>query len=164
MLTRAFEYKSWSDRRTLDAIALIDPERFPEERAFALQQLNHMAIVEDLFRARLQGVADPHPATNTEMVPGYEELKARLLTSGQWYAEQIAALTPERAREVIRFRFTDGRTGSLTCEEMFFHILNHATYHRGSIARALDQAGVAHPADTYTVFVHAIEPERREIN
>ncbi|MFV3411541.1 DinB family protein [Pseudomonas nitroreducens] len=162
MLTQTFAYKCWSDRRTLDAVAQIDPGRFPEEYAFALQQLNHMAIVEDLFRARLSGAADPHPATNTEAVPGLDELRERLLVSGQWYVEQLAALTAERAREVIRFRFTDGRNGSLTREEMFFHILNHATYHRGSIARALDQAGVAHPADTYTVFVHATQPERRE--
>ncbi|WP_448681599.1 DinB family protein [Pseudomonas nicosulfuronedens] len=162
MLPQAFAYKCWSDRRTLDAIAQIDPERYPEERAFALQQLNHMAIVEDLFRARLNGESDPHPATNTQAVPGYDELRARLLTSGQWYVETLGALTPERAQEVIRFRFTDGRSGSLTREEMFFHVLNHATYHRGSIARALDQAGVAHPADTYTVFVHATQPERRE--
>ena len=162
MLTQAFAYKCWSDLRALDAIAQIDAGRFPEEHAFALQQLNHMAIVEDLFRARLKGEADAHPATNTQVVPGYDELRERLLTSGQWYVEQLAALTPEQGREVIRFRFTDGRSGSLTCEEIFFHILNHATYHRGSIARALDQAGVAHPADTYTVFVHATEPERRK--
>ena len=162
MLIRAFAYKCWSDHRTLDAIARIDPQRFAEERAFALQQLNHLVIVEDLFRARLSGEADPHPATNSAAVPSFDELRERLLVSGQWYVEQLAALTPERAREVIRFRFTDGRSGSLTREEMFFHILNHATYHRGSIARALDQAGVAHPADTYTVFVHATQPERRE--
>ena len=162
MLTQAFAYKCWSDLRALDAIAQIDAGRFPEEHAFALQQLNHMAIVEDLFRARLKGEMDPHPATNTQVVPGYDELRERLLTSGQWYVEQLAALTPEQGREVIRFRFTDGRSGSLTREEMFFHILNHATYHRGSIARALDQAGVAHPADTYTVFVLATQPERRE--
>ncbi|WP_275590611.1 DinB family protein [Pseudomonas sp. DP-17] len=62
MLTQAFAYKCWSDRRTLDAVAQIDSGRFPEEYAFALQQLNHMAIVEDLFRARLSGAADPHPA------------------------------------------------------------------------------------------------------
>ncbi|MDH0289887.1 DinB family protein [Pseudomonas sp. GD04087] len=162
MLTQAFAYKCWSDRRTLDAVALIDRERFPAEHAFALQQLNHMAIVEELFRARLNGEADPHPATNTATLPGYDELRERLLSSTQWYVEQLAALTPAQGREVIRFRFTDGRSGSLTREEMFFHILNHATYHRGSIARALDQAGVAHPADTYTVFVHATQPQRRE--
>ncbi|PJI47509.1 MAG: damage-inducible protein DinB [Pseudomonas sp.] len=162
MLPQAFAYKCWSDRRVLDAVALIDPEKFPDEYAFALQQLNHLAIVEDLFRARLNGEADPHPATNTQAVPGYDELRERLLRSGQWYVEQLAVLTPECAQEVIRFRFTDGRSGSLTREEMFFHVLNHATYHRGSIARALDQAGVAHPADTYTVFVHATQPERRE--
>ncbi|MFV3331100.1 DinB family protein [Pseudomonas sp. NY15437] len=162
MLSQAFAYKCWSDRRALDAIAQIDRERFPGEFAFALQQLNHLVIVEDLFRARLSGEADPHPATNTDAVPGLDELRERLLTSGQWYVEQLAALAPAQAGEVIRFRFTDGRSGSLTREEMFFHILNHATYHRGSIARALDQAGVAHPADTYTVFVHATQPARRE--
>ncbi|MGA6104619.1 DinB family protein [Pseudomonas solani] len=162
MLTKAFQYKCWADRRALEAIGLIDAERFPDSLAFTLQQLNHMVIVEDLFRARLTGTAEPHPATNTEAVPGYEVLQRRLLASGQWYAEQVAALEPAAAAEAITFRFTDGRMGRLTREEMFFHVLNHATYHRGNIAHALDLAGVAHPADTYTVFVHATEPARRE--
>ncbi|MCO7555636.1 DinB family protein [Metapseudomonas otitidis] len=86
MLAQAFHYKCWADRRTLDAIALIDASRFADSLAFTLQQLNHMVIVEDLFRARLSGVAEPHPATNSQAVPPYAVLRERLLASGQWYA------------------------------------------------------------------------------
>lgn len=59
LLVESFNYKAWSDRRTLDAIARIDAEAFPASLAFALQQLNHMAIVEELFRARLLGEPAP---------------------------------------------------------------------------------------------------------
>ncbi|WP_271103301.1 DinB family protein [Pseudomonas tohonis] len=162
MLTKAFQYKCWADRRALEAIGLIDAARFPESLAFTLQQLNHMVIVEDLFRARLTGAAEPHAATNSDAVPDYPTLKRRLLASGQWYAEAVARLAAADAAQEIGFRFTDGRTGRLSREEMFFHVLNHGTYHRGNIAHALDLVGVAHPADTYTVFVHATEPARRE--
>lgn len=59
LLVESFNYKAWSDRRTLDAIARIDAEAFPASLAFVLQQLNHMAIVEELFRARLLGEPAP---------------------------------------------------------------------------------------------------------
>ena len=50
----------------------------------------------------------------------------------------------------------------MTRLEILFHIINHGTYHRGAIGHALDLAEVPHPADTYTVFIHAAQPERRE--
>jgi len=55
MLFEAFKYKQWSDRRTLDAIERIDTQKFSSAAAFAAQQLNHMIIVEALFKARLLG-------------------------------------------------------------------------------------------------------------
>jgi uncharacterized damage-inducible protein DinB len=56
----------------------------------------------------------------------------------------------------------------MTRLEMLFHIINHRPCHRGAISRALDLAGVPHPAGTYmayiysAVYIHAAEPERRE--
>lgn len=49
----------------------------------------------------------------------------------------------------------------MSVEEILFHVLNHGTYHRGSIAHALDLAGVDHPPDGYGIFVHQAEPDRR---
>lgn len=66
MLTQTFHYKCWADRRTLDAIALIDASRFADSLAFTLQQLNHRGLAEDLFRARLSGAGESHPATNSQ--------------------------------------------------------------------------------------------------
>jgi len=155
-------YKSWADRRTLDAVARIDVHRFPASMAFARQQLNHMVRVEELFRARLLGEDDPHAATNSERVPELDELDRRLCASNDWLQGHAAALDPTRLSQRVRFGFVDGRRGTLTREEILFHLVNHGTYHRGAIGHALDLAGAPRPADTYTVFIHAAEPGRRE--
>ncbi|RMC99613.1 damage-inducible protein DinB [Aquitalea palustris] len=155
-------YKQWADQRTLAAIALIDAQAFPVERAFALQQLNHMVRVEEVFRARLAGTPEPHSSTNSEIVPTLEELDKRLADSNNWLQPYTEALSPAKLGEIIHFRFLDGKTGSLTRTEILFHLVNHGSYHRGAIGRALDMAGGLRPADTYTVFIHAAEPARRE--
>jgi len=158
MLAEAFDYKQWADRRALDAIRRVGP---PPSAAFMRQQLNHMVIVEELFRARLLGVPAPHPSTNTDLVPELDELADRLIESDRWFARYVAGLQPGSRSESISFQFVDGMPGTMTRLEILFHIVNHGTYHRGAIARALDLAGVPHPADTYTVFIHSVEPERR---
>ncbi len=162
LLVESFNYKAWSDRRTLDAIARIDAEAFPASLAFALQQLNHMAIVEELFRARLLGEPAPHQQTNSEVVPGYDVLRRRLEDSAAWFVGYVAELPLERRGEWLRFRFADGRDGGMTRQEILFHIVNHGTYHRGAIGHALDLAGAPRPADTYTLYIHSAQPERRE--
>lgn len=157
----AFAYKRWAMQRTLEAIRAVDARAFPASVAFARQQLNHIVIVEELFRARLLGEAPPHAATNSAEVSALEALAMRLEASDQWYAAHLAALAPAQWDQALRFRFADGRDGCMTRREILFHVLNHATYHRGAIGHALDLAGVPHPADTYTVFIHQAQPQRR---
>lgn len=154
-------YKHWADQRTLAAIAQIDAQVFPAELAFARQQLNHMVRVEEVFRARLSGKAEPHDSSNSEIVPALQELGKRLSDSNDWLQHYAAALLPETLGEIIHFRFLDGQAGAMSPAEILFHLVNHGSYHRGAIGRALDMAGGLRPADTYTVFIHATEPERR---
>lgn len=84
MLRQAFDYKRWADERTLRAIEAIDRNSFPDSYEFALQQINHMVIVEELFAGRLTGASAPHSSTNTEVVPEFGDLERRLenLTNG----------------------------------------------------------------------------------
>lgn len=157
---RTFEYKVWADKRTLNAIEEIEQSRFPEAYSFALQQVNHMVIVEELFKSRLLHLAAPHSATNTEVIPPLESLKDRLNTSGSWYLE-LAKSCEDKSKE-ITFSFTDGKQGKMAIHEILFHIVNHGTYHRGNIAHALDLAGVAHPLDGFAAFLHEFESDRRQ--
>ena len=161
MLLDALRYKAWADRRTLDAVAAIDRRQFPSALAFARQQLNHMVIVEELFRARLLALPEPHSGTNTEEVPELAEVDRRLIASNEWLRTYIVALPPEALGETIHFTFTDGKRGSLSREEILFHLINHGTYHRGAVGHALDLARAQRPADTFTVFIHSAEPGRR---
>lgn len=161
MLIEAFNYKQWADQRTLEAITRIDGDKFPAAVTFARQQLNHLVRVEELFRARLLGAAAPHRSTNTEVVPEFPELKQRIGDSHQWFARYVQNLAPAHWSQPVSFEFVDGKPGRMTRLEILFHIINHSTYHRGAIGHSLDLAQVPHPADTYTVFIHAAEPERR---
>lgn len=161
MLVRAFRYKQWADQRTLDAAQALETRDGTAAVAFICQQLNHMVIVEELFRARLLGEVLPHQSTNTALVPSLDELGLRLAQSNQWLAQYVAEATQELLNKQMPLRFMDGQAGRLSTLEALFHIINHGTYHRGAIGHALDLAGAARPADTYTVYIHAAEPERR---
>ncbi|MDN0083692.1 DinB family protein [Crenobacter sp. SG2305] len=160
VLLKSFQYKAWANKRTLEAIKRIDSNEFPSTISFVKQQLNHMIIVEELFKARLMGDETPHKATNTTTLPSIGELERRIETSDAWY-HSYASQLQDQHEELVTFQFVDGLQGSMSRAEILFHIINHGTYHRGAIGHALDLCSVAHPADTYTVFIHAAEPDRR---
>lgn len=160
MLTQAFNYKQWADERTVSAVEKINNNAFPDCYAFSLQQINHMVIVEELFKSRLTNSPAPHESTNTDVVPELDELKTRLKASGSWYKNYVANI--EKGKDLISFIFADGKRGAMSVEEILFHIVNHGSYHRGNIAHALDLASVPHPVDGYGIYIHEKEPERRK--
>ena len=162
LLSTPLKYKAWADGRTLEAVGQIDQHTYAAQFDFARQQLNHMVRVEELFRARLSGAAEPHDSTNTVQLPALSDLASRLNASNVWLQQYASGLAGSRLAEWIHFTFVDGKRGRLTREEAIYHLINHGTYHRGAIGHALDLAGAPRPADTFTVFVHAAEPQRRE--
>ena len=162
-LVTPLKYKAWADLRTVSAVAGIDRQTHKTGFDFARQQLNHLVRVEELFRARLLHEAEPHPSTNTPELPSLDELAFRLNESNRWLQTYAEALSAAQAAEAIHFTFVDGKAGTLTREEVIYHLINHGTYHRGAIGHALDLAGATRPADTYTVFVHEHEPNRRRM-
>lgn len=161
MLKQAFDYKQWADQRALEAARTLDAVAQPQAFAFVCQQFNHMLMVEELFRARLLGLPAPHAATNSARLPPLDELESRLWVSDTWFADYIAGLAPASHEQIICFDFADGQAGSMSRLEILFHIINHGSYHRGAIGHALERAGAQRPADTYTLYIHAAEPQRR---
>lgn len=155
------KYKVWADQRIINFIEKIDVVEFPDPYAFILQQLNHMVIVEALFKARLCSLPAPHAKTNSDVVPNFDTLKKRLTASGNWYVNFL--LTHKNISENVNFTFVDGQTGKMSVEEILFHVVNHGSYHRGNIAHALDLAGIPHPLDGYCAFIHELEPNRRYV-
>ena len=158
---KLFLYKQWSDQRLFKAVDQIDQVKFLDDYNLAKQQFNHMIIVEELFRARLENREPLHTQTNTKLLPSLNELQRRIEVSNQWFIEFVQNIRSEQLLQVLHFQFVDQKMGSLSIEEILFHMINHGTYHRGNIAHALHHANVEHPADTFTVFIHQLEPERR---
>jgi len=162
IIVDAFEYKIWADQRTVQAVANVNKSAFSGSYKFFLQQINHMIIVEDLFKARLTNQRTPHENTNTDIVPEFSVLTDRLSESGQWYLSYASNLDKLNLEDFILFTFADGKPGSMSVAEILFHIINHSSYHRGSIAHALDLTNVPHPVDGYGIYIHEKEPKRRE--
>jgi uncharacterized damage-inducible protein DinB len=160
-LRNALDYKRWADQRTGEAARGVDPVQHPTTFDFIRQQLNHLVIVEELFRARLSGQTAPHAVTNTRDRPPLPELLERLDRSNEWLRGYLTRRPADDLSERIDFHFTDGQAGSMNRLEILFHLINHGTYHRGAIGHALDRAGAPRPADTYTVYIHAAHPARR---
>ena len=158
---KLFLYKQWSDQRLFKAVDQIDQVKFLDDYNLAKQQFNHMIIVEELFRARLENREPLHTQTNTKLLPSLNELQRRIEVSNQWFIEFVQNIRSEQLLDVLHFQFIDQKMGSLSVEEILFHMINHGTYHRGNIAHALHHANIELPADTYTVFIHQLEPERR---
>ena len=157
LFSSALQYKKWADQRSIDAALSMDQNVFSKELRFIRQQLNHIIIVEDNFKARLCSLPEPHAHNNTDLLPSLGDLAARFALSNDWYAFYAQKMAHD---QVISFNFVDGKHGKMSVIEILFHVVNHATYHRGAIGRALEVAGLR-PADTFTMWVHEAEPERR---
>ena len=100
--------------------------------------------------------------TGTDNVPHLEELIQSIRDTDQWYIAYVESLSETDLTEVIEFSFTDGTPGRMSREEMLGHVIAHSGYHRGEVGRIMTQLTGSTPRDTFTGYLHEVEPARRE--
>jgi uncharacterized damage-inducible protein DinB len=154
MLTR---YKGWANRityRTVMALPEGEAERDrPTRFGTILRTLNHVYVIDDIFRAHLEGRPHGHVARNTEDTPPLTRLWESVQAMDRWYIAYAQGLSETALDERVRFGFVDGGRGEMTRGEMLLHVVNHGTYHRGFVGDMLYQVPAASPANDLTVFL-----------
>jgi uncharacterized damage-inducible protein DinB len=159
-LISLFGYKAWADSELFALLATL-PEEHAEQLHTSIRTLNHIYVVDRLFRARLSGEPSPFDATNTKVTPSLTQLREDVESTDAWYLNYVSAISEAELSEVLDFSFTDGDPGRMSKEEILLHVLTHGGYHRGNVGQVLKSISIAPPRDLYTKFLHQREPARR---
>lgn len=156
-----FRAKARANEDLYAAVAALGAPGREEALHAALRVLDHVHVVDRIFRSHLTGAAHGHAATNTPETPGLAELRAAVAQTDRWYVEYSAGIGPAGMEQTVDFVFTDGKHGRMSRAEMLAHVLTHGAYHRGAVGRILDQQALPRPTDGLASYLHAAEPQRR---
>lgn len=159
-LRSLFGYKAWANTELFSLLATL-PQENSEQLHTCIRTLNHICVVDKIFRAHLSREPSPFDATNTNATPSPDQLRTDVEVTDAWYQDYVSSLTIQVLSEVVAFTFTDGDRGCMSTEEILLHVVTHGGYHRGNVGQVLKSISVAPPRDLYTKFLHQSEPARR---
>jgi uncharacterized damage-inducible protein DinB len=148
-------YKRWATNG-LNAVVAGNLERMPEdERVLVRRLLDHIQVVDEIFRHNLEGRPHGYGAPRSVELPSFDVLAREARSTADWYADYVDALTPEEVNETIAFSFANGEPVRMTRGEMLLHVAMHAGGHRGQVALLLQKNGIQPFPDRITDFLDA---------
>jgi uncharacterized damage-inducible protein DinB len=160
-LKSLFAYKAWANSELFALLATLPPSQ-ADQLHTCIRTLNHIYVVDRVFRAHLCKEPRPFEATNTKDTPSLSQLHSEVEATDAWYVDYVSKLTEPALSNILTFTFTDGDSGRMSREEILLHVITHGGYHRGNVGQVLKSISVAPPRDLYTKFLRVSEPARRE--
>ncbi len=143
---RLYDYNSWANRRTLESCAALSVEQFTRDLGSGFPSIRdtvvHIMAGEWFWHERWHGRS---PASVPAIKP-YPDVSA---VRDAWKQIEATALgfvnsrTKEDLARVVHYRTTEGNPNSQPLWQMFQHLANHGTYHRGQVTAMLRQLGAA---------------------
>lgn len=162
LLQTLYGYHAWANIDLFNKLESVDPGKHAKELQTARRLISHYYVVSRIFAGHLQGVPHGFTSDNLEEAPALDALRNAVQSSDQWYLDYLRTASPAALSEAVAFTFTDGDKGYMTREEMLIHVALHGGYHRGEIGRVLWQLSITPPWDTFAVYLHQVEPVRRQ--
>lgn len=157
---RLAEYKAWANEITFSAVKSLPEGEATKERKTRYKNmiytLNHVYVIDCVFKAHLQSKPHSYTARNTETCPSLEELWESTKVIDQWYIGYAHSISEKELQEIINFQFVDGGEGAMSRSEMILHVVNHGTYHRGLVSDMMYQVPTVPPANDLTVYLRDV--------
>ena len=153
-------YNAWTNELLLDSVDQLPTGEAAKPRTTlfgsVVHTLNHNFVIEDIFRAHLMGQEHGYTARNTSSPPALSSLRSAQRELDDWLIRWADAARFDELFERRRFTFVGDREprGEMTAFEMFVHIVNHTTYHRGWAVQMMMEPGKTAPATTTDLPVY----------
>jgi uncharacterized damage-inducible protein DinB len=159
---RLFAFHHWAADRLLDALAPVTAGQLdaPWGGSFASGRalLRHVVGAERVWVSRWAGRSLPS-------IPDFPATHAGADFRREWErvaAEErafLAALEPGPLDRPLAYTNLKGEPCAYPLADVFVHVVNHGTYHRGQLSHLLRDLGVAPPATDYLIFVETTRGE-----
>ncbi|WP_374443207.1 DinB family protein [Epilithonimonas sp.] len=107
--------------------------------------LNHILNAHQIWNARILD-------ENTFGVWQINDDHSLLNINSDNYNHSVKILNERNLDEIIVYRNSKGDDFQNSIQEIFFHFINHSTYHRGQIAMLMKQAGLEPIATDYIFY------------
>lgn len=150
-LLSMLSYNKWANEQTLAALesaANPDPQAI---RIFA-----HIMNAEEIWLQRIK-------KKEVTAAPWKERTLAECREAFQCnydeYMEFLSWLRPDELKRDISYTDIKGNRWSMPLREIFVHVFNHATYHRGQVAWLLRAAGDTPNPTDYMLMIRKEEAE-----
>jgi uncharacterized damage-inducible protein DinB len=157
---RLVGYKAWANEITFSAVKSLPEGEATKERKTRYKNmiytLNHVYVIDCIFKAHLESKPHSYTARNTETCPSLEELWESVEAIDRWYLEYAHSICEKELLEIIDFEFVDGGKGVMSRSEMILHVVNHGTYHRGLVSDMMYQIPSVPPANDLTVYLRDV--------
>jgi uncharacterized damage-inducible protein DinB len=153
-------YKAWANEITFSAVKSLPEGEAIKERKTRyknmIHTLNHVYVIDCIFKAHLEKKPHLYTARNTETYPPLEELWQAVTTVDQWYLSYAHSISEKELLEIVNFQFVGGSEGAMSRSEMILHVVNHGTYHRGLVSDMMYQVPAVPPANDLTVYLRDV--------
>lgn len=150
-------YKAWANGLTFNAVMqLPDGEALrPRPTRFGnmVHTLNHVYVIDDIFKHHLLGRPHGYTSRNTEHTPAVMDLWNAVQDMDRWYIALVDGWRGEDLAKPVHFTFVGGGEGVMTQEEIVLHVVNHGTYHRGFVGDMMYQVPAMPPSNDLPVFI-----------
>ena len=134
LLERMGNYLIWADRRLWNIVEGLTDEEFSQalcEEGGSIRK-RYLHLAEDTWEWYHDWIGE-----EPENEPAFEEMtRAELFSSISDYNGRFIQMINHRKNERIEL-CPEGKAVDIIFEEILFHMVNHATYHRGQIAMGL---------------------------
>ena len=145
----SFAYNAWAVRRLFDALAALPAEQYQQDLKSSFASIHgtvcHIVWAEQLWLTRWVGTPAPAVAQGKDLA-GLADARARWDVLEAERAAFLAGFPDARLSDTITIQPTAGGAYSHTFREMFLHVVDHSSYHRGQVIAMLRQLGVKPPS------------------
>lgn len=150
-------YNRWANERLYDGAATLSDDAYRRDLAAFFGSvhatLNHLLLVDRLWLDRVKGRSGPVPALDSVLFDDFEELRQARAEEDDGLVGLIEAHGESTFAEVVSYRTGSGREERNTRVEIFTHLFNHQTHHRGQTHALLTRLGHPGPVLDYIYFL-----------
>ena len=144
-------FNRWANRELYAQVAKLPAEVYASAQGLFFSSvhdtLNHLLLVDILWRCRIQAAAHPVVALDQQLHADFAALSAARREEDAHLIELVNGLDAAGVNRSVRFTRLDGKgEQQLTVGVILMTLFNHQTHHRGQVHAVLTRQGIWPPS------------------